>query len=204
MGGIGDRAHPARRFEADRPATGANGREDDFRRLQGRVDRNLAGRGLDEIRAILDGDLTGAADQRRLGQFARFDDHFQCDVFGQHRPYPLDQAGADAPIAADQGAPGKHHIHLIGPFTRLGGGLCQDGGEIGAAGGKVGDGCQPNGIQPLVVQRLARRTEETVIDAQRSGSAERRLGRLGKRADRQVAVAVIERGQVEKTEDGFG
>ena len=69
--GVGERADAAGRLEADRAAGHVDRLEHDLGRLRRRRHRRLAGRRLDEVGAVGDGEVRRPVDGGPVGQLAR-------------------------------------------------------------------------------------------------------------------------------------
>ncbi|MNH00960.1 hypothetical protein D3C79_601660 [compost metagenome] len=165
--------HATSRLEAHLRVLGLDHFHHDAGRFRGRIDRHLAGGGLDEVGTGVDGDLGGATDQRLFLQLAGLDDHFQQRLVATGFLTSFDQIEADLFIAGHEGAVREHHVHFIGTVgdgsTSLGHGDL----DVVVAVREVGHGGDAHVGGTDLTQGLASNGDETGVDADGGGEAGR-------------------------------
>ena len=123
-----DGADAPRRLEADRPSAPADRLQHHPRGLGRRIDGDLAGRGLEEVRPCRDREVGGAGDRPGVAQLAGLQDGLQGRA-GAGGPHGRDCLRDRRLVAGAQAAVGDHEVDLVGAVRE--GGQCLRGRGFG-------------------------------------------------------------------------
>ena len=169
---IGHRADAAGRLEARMAAMVPDCRDHDPRGFGRCVDRDFAGRGLDEVGAGLKGQNRGGADVVFGLEFAGFENDLEHLPVRYPRATLGDQTTCRAGVAGEQRAPGHDEIDFVGAVRKGGLDRGEDLSGIVVAAGEIGD---RGDTHFGTVELSLRPGNEFGPDAHRGNRSERRL-----------------------------